>query len=182
MRHLSTIVLLALCTVAQAGPITGATISEASTTITKGTVTVDAPPAEVYALLTDYAQWRKFLTDVTYVKVESGGSRDARVRMTSRALEHKVTIAFDNVPDQAIRFKLVDGPPGARAKGEYLLIAIDGGTHTRVDATLYMDVVGVAGIFITDRKIRKMRQTKLRTDLDDVARWVRLLQRAAAQP
>ena len=180
--RLSIIAVLALCSIAKAGPTDRAAISEASKTVSKATITVDAPPGDVYVLITDYAQWRKFLTDVTYVKVETGGRRDARVRMESRALEHKVTIAFDNDPDKAVRFKLVDGPPGARATGEYLLVGIDGGKRTRIDATLYMDVVGVTGIFVTDKKIRKMRQAKLRTDLEDVARWMRLRQRAAANP
>lgn len=182
MRHLSIIALLALCSLVQAGPAERATVTEASKTVSKATITVDAPPADVYALITDYAQWRKFLTDVTFVKVESGGQIDARVRMASRALQHKVTIAFNNDPGKAIRFKLVDGPPGARATGEYLLVGIDGGNRTRIDATLYMDVVGVTGIFVTDKKIRKMRQAKVRTDLEDVARWVRLQQRPAANP
>lgn len=182
MRTLSIIALLALCSIVEAGPPQRATISESSKTVSKGSITVDAPPADVYALITDYAQWRKFLTDVTYVKIESGGRRDARVRMESRALEHRVTIAFDNDTDKAVRFKLIDGPRGARATGEYLLIAIDSGTRTRIDATLYMDVVGVTGLFVTDKKIRKMRQAKLRADLEDVARWMRLHKRSAANP
>jgi uncharacterized membrane protein len=182
MRRLSVIAFLALAPAAVAGPAQQASISEASRTVSKGSIIVVATPADVYALITDYAQWRTFLTDVTYVKVESGGRRDARVRMESRALEHRVTIAFDNDPDKAVRFRLVDGPRGARATGEYLLVGIDGGKRTRIDATLYMDVVGATGIFVTDKKIRKMRQAKLRADLEDVARWMRLRQRSAAHP
>jgi uncharacterized membrane protein len=178
----SVIVLLSFGSLAVAGPAEHAAISEVSKTVSKGTITVDAPAPDVYALITDYAQWRKVLTDIASVKVESGGQRDARVRMESRALEHEVTIAFDNDPDRAVRFKLVDGPRGARATGEYLLIGIDGGKRTRVEATLYMDVVGGVGIFVTDKKIRKMRQAKLRADLEDVARWMRLQHRAPTNP
>jgi uncharacterized membrane protein len=179
---LSAVVLLALTVIVSADSSGRATITESSTTVSKGTITIDAPPADVYALMTDYAAWRKVLTDIVSVKVESGGRRDARVRMESRALEHKVTVAFDNDPDRAIRFKLVDGPRGARATGEYLLVGIDGGKRTRIDATLYMDVVGAVGLFVTNKKIRNMRQAKLRTDLEDLARWMRLHQRAATNP
>lgn len=183
--HSSRFSISSALAIAVAAPIASAepaTITEASHTNSKGTITVDASPADVYALMTEYASWRRFLTDITSVKVLSGGRRDARVKMESRALGHEVTIAFDNEVDRAIRFKLVDGPHGARATGEYLLVATDGGKRTRIDATLYMDVVGVAGVFISDKKIRTMRQAKLRADLDDVARWLRLQNRRAETP
>jgi hypothetical protein len=119
---------------------------------------------------------------VIYPRVESGGRRDAAVRIKSRALGHEATIRFDNEIDKALHFKLVDGPPGARTKGDYVLVAIDAGRRTRVDATLYMDVLGPTGWLVSDKKIRRMRQDKLRADLEDVARWVRVQQRSAAVP
>ena len=181
--HLVVAIMLSVTAPSAADSDTRASISEVSKTVSKGAITVDAPPADVYALMTSYGDWRKFLTDIAYVKVESGGRKDARVRIESRALEHRVTIAFDNDLDRALRFKLVDGPRGARATGEYVLVPIDGGKRTRIEATLYMDVVGAVGLFVTDKKIRKMRQAKLRTDLEDLARWMRLQQqRAAASP
>jgi uncharacterized membrane protein len=155
-----------------------ATITETSGTVSRGSITVDAPPGDVYALVTDYANWRRFLTDIVMVKVKAGSRRDAVVAMESRALEHEVTIAFDNEAGKAVRFKLVDGPPGARAKGEYVLVSLDEDRHTRIDAMLYMDVVGVVSVLVGDKKIRSMRQAKLRADLEDVARWFRL-QRSA---
>lgn len=156
-----------------------AAITERSKTVSNGVIIIDAPPADVYMLMTDYANWRRFLTDIRSVSIVSGGRRDARVTMSSRALDHEVTVAFDNSPDKLVRFRLVDGPRGARATGEYLLVPIDSGTRTRVEATLYMDVVGVVGVFVSDGKIRSMRQAKLRADLEDLARWVRLQRRPA---
>ena len=159
-----------------------ATIKEESKTVSQGTITVEAPPPDVYALLTDFANWRKYLTDIERVKVKSGGRRDAEVEMKSRALGHTVTVRFENDADKLVKFKLVDGPRGARAWGEYTLVSIDEGKHTRIDARLYMDVVGAVGLFVTDKRIRKMRQAKLRADLEDVARWVRLQNRNAKAP
>jgi uncharacterized membrane protein len=172
------IVLLAIATVA-ARADSAATIKEESQTVTQGSIVIDAPASDVYALLTDYANWKRYLTDIATVKVKSGGGRDAVVEMKSRALEHTVTVKFDNTANKLVTFKLVDGPPGARAWGEYTLVPIGGGNQTRIDARLYMDVVGAAGIFVTDRRIRKMRQAKLRADLEDLARWVRLQNRNA---
>jgi hypothetical protein len=34
---------------------------------------------------------------------------------------------------------------------------------------LFLDVVGPAGVFVTDSKLRRMREAKLRADLTDVA-------------
>lgn len=159
-----------------------AVIEESSKTVSSGTIEVDAAPADVYALITDYTAWRRFLTDIVSVSVTSGGRRDAVVRMESRALGHEATLRFDNAPDKAIRFTLIDGPRGARASGEYSLVSINQGTRTRIQAKLYMDVVGVVAIFVTDARIRNMRQAKLRADLEDVSRWFRLQRRAAVAP
>jgi uncharacterized membrane protein len=164
-------------TIAAAAP--RAQLSEESRTVSRATITIDAPPAEVYALVTDYAAWPTFFKDVKWTKVLSGGRGDARVRMHTYSLGHTVTVAFDNIKDRAVRFKLVDGPPGARAKGEYILDPLDNGTRTRVNAVLYMDVVGVPGLLVTDKRIRKMRNAKLRGDLEDGA--IELERRAAAR-
>ena len=147
------------------------TIAERPDHVTEGTVTVDASPAEVYALVTDYARWRSVLTDIKSVTVKSGGRRDAKVRFSSRALEHEVTVEFDNEADRTIRFRGIQGPPGGRARGQYVLQPVDGGKRTLVTASLYMDVVGLAGVFVRDASIRAMRQAKLRADLTDVAQY-----------
>lgn len=84
---------------------------------------------------------------------------------------HEVTVHFENEDNRVVRSRLVDGPPGARARGEYLLEPA--GERTLVRATLYMDVKGVAGWFVTDARVRRMRETKLATDLRDLARrWM----------
>jgi len=144
-------------------------LSEQPHETTRASVVVDAPPAQVYAAATDYAHWPQLLHDVQWAKVEGGDARDARVRFRSTALEHEIAVKFDNVQDREIRFKGVDTPPGARANGVYELVPIDGGAHTRIDATMYLDVVGAPGIFIRDATKRRMRQNKLRADLADVA-------------
>ena len=146
------------------------TLTEKPGHVTEATVTVDATPAEVYAMVTDYAQWRTVFHDVISVSVKSGGRHDAKVRFKSQALQHEVTVVFDNVPDQWVRFRGVEGPPGGRASGSYELTPVDDGKRTRVRAHLYMDVVGLPGLFIGDSKVRSMREAKLRADMTDVMR------------
>ena len=137
---------------------------------TEATVDVDAPPDEVYALVTDYASWTRVLSDVSDVSIRSGGRDNASVHFRSRALAHAVTIVFANEPGRRISFRGIEGPPGGRASGAYTLTPIDGGRRTHVVATLYLDVVGVASVFVRDKKLRAMREAKLTADLDDVVR------------
>lgn len=136
--------------------------------ISEATVVLDASPAEVYAFVTDYGTWTAHLTDVRDVKVESPGRETARVRFRSRALAHEVTVLFSNEPNRLIRFTGIKGPPGARAHGSFTLDPIDGGTRTRVFASMYLDVVGVPSMFVSDSKIKNMRHAKLRADMADV--------------
>ena len=158
---------LAVATDAGADPIT---LTELPHHVTAASLTVGATPAEIYQLVTDYAQWRAVFSDVRSVTVKSGDHRDAKVRFRSHALGHEVTVVFDNVPNHVIRFRGVEGPPGGRASGSYELKPVDGGMHTLIDAALYMDVVGLPSLFISDAKIRSMRQAKLRADLTDLLR------------
>jgi uncharacterized membrane protein len=150
--------------------------------VTEASVVVEASPAQVYGVATDYARWPQILTDIKRIKVESGGRQDAKVRFRSVALEHEVAVKFDNIENRVIRFHSVDAPPGAHATGTYRLDPIDGGTRTRVVATFYLDVGGVAGLFVRDRTLRAMRQAKLRADLGDVrSRFAREPQTTAAR-
>lgn len=138
--------------------------------ITEATIVVDATPAQVYDLVTDYANWRSVFSDVLSVEVKGGGREDAKVRFKSRALEHTVTVQFENIAGKAIRFRGIEGPPGGRARGEYQLAAIDGGKRTQITARIYMDVVGAPGLFVRDKTIRGYRQAKLRADALDLMR------------
>jgi hypothetical protein len=147
-------------------------LSERPGHVTEARVIVDATPAEVYALVTSYASWPSFLSDVTSVRVESGEREHARVQFRSRALGHTVTVVFTNDPDRAISFRGVAGPPGGRAHGRYVLNPIDGGKRTEIIARFYMDVVGAPGLFVRDSTVTNMRRNKLRADMADTARYI----------
>jgi uncharacterized membrane protein len=150
--------------------------------VTEVVVTVDASPAEIYALVTNYARWPSVLTDVSSVKVEAGGARDARVRFRSKALGHEVAVVFDNDPDRAIRFHSVDAPPGAHARGDYLLAPLDGGKRTQVTASFYLDVSWPTSWMISSSTVRGMRRAKLERDTTDVVRWFASARLSASAP
>ena len=172
MSTAMTIRLAALAIVAAAAPARagGVTLTEKGDNTTQGVVIVDAPPEQVYAFATNYAQWPRTLSDIKSVRFESGGRDNARLWFDSRAMDHEVLVQFENIPNQAIRFRGIKGVPGATARGEYRLEPIDGGKRTRITANLYLIVKGPVGWFVSDSKTRGMRQTKVRADLTDVAR------------
>lgn len=151
--------------------------------VTEGRTVIDAPPDQVYALVTSYASWQSFLSDVSDVRVEQGGRDRARVRFKSRAIGYTVVLELANAPGRAISFRGIKGPPGGRAHGEYLFQPVDNGKRTSVVATLYLDVKGAAGLFVRDSEIRDKRRAKLRADLEDVARYfANRRQAAGARP
>ncbi len=166
LRALGTVAAVVIAADARADSVS---LSEKPDHVTEAIVVVDASPAQIYQLVTDYARWPQILHDVESVKVEAGGRRDAKVRFRSAALGHEVAVKFDNVENREIRFNSVDAPPGARASGTYVLEPLDGGARTKVVATFYLDVHGVASVFIGNAKLRTMRQNKLRADMNDVA-------------
>jgi len=168
LRTASILAAVALGGDARAEPVT---LTERPASTTEALATIDAPPREVYRVVTDYARWPALLTDVTTVTVQRGGRDDARVMFRSKAFEHEVAVEFDNVPNRALRFHSYDGPPGAHARGEYSLVPIDGGRRTRVVATLTLHVGGPARLLISQSRVRDMRRAKLERDLADVAAY-----------
>lgn len=153
---------------AVAGP---ASIWEVDETTSAGQVVVAAPPASVYAAASDYAAWRELFSDVIWVEHLEGGREDGLVRFKSRALGKTSTLRFENVADELVAFRMVKGPPGARARGRYTLTADESGKQTTIDAELYLEATGLTGVLLSDEKVRNMRRAKLRADLDDLAAY-----------
>jgi hypothetical protein len=129
-----------------------------------GEVSLGAPPAEVFAAATDFARWPALLADVEAAEVLAVRDGHTRVRYRSRALARTLTVDVTTEPSRAIRFALVDGPPGARARGEFLL-AREGEDGTRVTATLRVEVTGAARWLVDPARVRAGRSTKLASDL-----------------
>ncbi len=166
LRASTMFAVVATGNVANADPVE---ITERGDHVTEAEVVVDASAAQIYELITDYSRWPRALSDIQSVIVEEGGRRDARVKFTSRALEHTLTVRFDNVVDREVRFRSDDDRFRGRASGEYLLEPVDG-RHTRVRARLYLDVADVQGADANEPLARRMREDKLRADMTDVAR------------
>ena len=171
---------LALTTVTPSALGEGLTLRELPGHTTEGQVILNASPAEVYAHATDYANWSRQLSDVREVKWEGGDRDHARVRFKSKSFGQSITLAFDNIPGQQIRFHSIKAPPGGRASGVYTLIPVEGGKRTQVVARLYLEVVGASSLLFSDKKVRRMRHAKLQLDLRDTERWFEQRSRSAS--
>ena len=164
-------ILIALLPAASDAASEGIRIWNGSTpATTEGMAVVGASARDLYLAATSYAHWTELFSDVRSVAVESGGRRDAVVRFASRALDHTLTVRFDNVPHRIVRFTLVEGPPGTVASGSYVLEPDARGRGTIVRAQLHADVTGIAGWFVSAERVRGMRERKLRADLSDLQR------------
>lgn len=81
---------------------------------------------------------------------------DGLVRFKSRALGKTSTLRFENVADELVAFRMVKGPPGARARGRYTLTADESGKQTTIDAELYLEATGLTGVLLSDEKVREI--------------------------
>lgn len=161
------VTLVAITVAAPSADAQTISIREGGSHETEASVIVDATPHEIYELVTDYANWRYVFSDVLWVKLESGGREDGRVRFKSKTLDTTVTVQFKNVADQSITFVGVKGPPGGKAHGSYVFTPVGDGSQTLVTARLYLDVDGIGALFVREKRLRSMRRAKLAADLRD---------------
>jgi hypothetical protein len=139
---------------------------------TEGDVVIEGDPATIYAVLAVYERWTAVFTDVA--RVEDQGPADdvpgeERVLLVTTAGQNN-NLRFKNDPEhRVVRFRDTGGAADVWAE-----IAFEPGARpgtTRVHARLHADVHGLVSIFVTDAKLREERQTKLASDLGNIARY-----------
>lgn len=103
----------------------------------RGVIDIDAPPQQVWAVMTDCATAGKLITNLASCKVLSGDQKrgwDVREHVTRRNLVFpgmRIVFRSDYEPVSRIRFKLVEGDLKVE-QGEWRLQALNGGKATRV--------------------------------------------------
>ena len=134
--------------------------------ITEGDTVIAADADEAYRATTDYAQWSSMFTDIRGVKITQQRGTDARVTFvhTDGNLDN---LHFRNQP--AARMVWFEDT-GGRAEVWAEIVFVPGtspGTtvlHTR----LYADVHGIASLFVSDGKLRHLRQQRVRDYLREL--------------
>ena len=137
--------------------------SHADAAITEGETTLSIEASTAYAAATDYQQWTSIFPDIARVVVTKQSGVDAFVTLI-HADGNRDNVHFHNQPQ---RHTVWFEDTGGRAEVWAELVfapGADAGT-TRAHLRLYADVHGVASWFVSDRKLRGMRQQRVRHDL-----------------
>jgi hypothetical protein len=148
---------------AQASPEVRVFQSPDDSAITEGETVLSADPDAAYRAVTDYARWAVMFPDIRRVIVTSQVEGDDRVTFI-HADGNRDNVHFHNRPAaRVVWFEDTGGRAEVWAEISFLPGERPG--TTRVRSRLYADVHGWASLFVSDNKIRSMREHRVRDDL-----------------
>jgi hypothetical protein len=131
--------------------------------ITVGETTLAADPDAAYRAATEYARWAVIFPDIHRVVVTSQRGDDARVTFIHPD-GNRDNLHFRNQP--AARMVWFEDTGGrAEVWGEILFLPGDRPGTTRVRSRLYADVNGFVSLFVSDGKVRTLREQRIRDEL-----------------
>jgi len=131
--------------------------------ITEGETFLAADPDTVFRAVIDYPRWTTMFPDIRQVIITSQIAGHDRVTFV-HADGNRDNVHFHNLP--AARMVWFEDT-GGRAEVWVEIMFLPGnrpGT-TRVHSRLYADVHGFASLFVTDGKLRSLREQRVREDL-----------------
>jgi len=148
---------------AQASPDVRVFQSPDEPAITEGETVLATDPDTAYRALIDYARWPTMFPDIKRVIITSQQGGHDRVTFIHTE-GNRDNVHFHNRPEaRMVWFE----DTGGRAEVWFEILFMPGmqpGT-TRVHSRLYADVHGWASLFVSDDKIRSMREQRTREDL-----------------
>ena len=148
---------------AQASPDVRVFQNPDQSAITEGETLLATDPDTAYRVLTDYARWPTMFPDIKRVIITSQQGGHDRVTFIHTE-GNRDNVHFHNRPEaRLVWFE----DTGGRAEVWFEILFMPGmqpGT-TRVHSRLYADVHGWASLFVSDDKIRSMREQRTREDL-----------------
>ena len=133
---------------------------------TEGDAVISCDPDTAYHAATDYNRWLQIFDGVTRATVTSQKGDEAHV-----TFEHddgsKEKLHFRNQPDKhAMWFEQLGGDADVWCWTTFQPGPAPG--TTRVHTWLYADVSGAASWFVSDSKVRDMRQQQVRNNLQQL--------------
>lgn len=134
--------------------------------ITEGETLLDAAPDVAYAAVLDYTRWPAIFPNIRTVVITQHGADEARVTFI-RTTDHRDNVHFRNRP--AVRTIWFEDT-GGRTEVWAEIVFAGGPTPgtTRVHSRLFAQIGGLAGWFVSDNQIRKMREQRVYDDLYDL--------------
>ncbi len=140
--------------------------------ITEGETLLDIAPEAAFAELADYTRWPKIFPDIYTVTVTAKTGDDARVTFVGPD-DHHDNLHFHN-RSAANTIWFEDTGSSSTVWAEIAFLPGPQPNTTRVHSRLYADVGGFAGFFVSDNRVRKIREQRVYDDLFDLhARFAR---------
>jgi hypothetical protein len=131
--------------------------------ITEGETILAADPDVAYRAVTDYPRWTTMFPDIRQVIITSQTGGHDRVTFV-HADGNRDNVHFHNQP--AARLVWFEDTGGrAEVWVEIWFFPGDRPGTTRVHSRLYADVHGWASLFVSDSKLRSLREQRVRQDL-----------------
>src|SRR5262249_34151374 len=134
-----------------------------SSAITEGETMLDVDADVAYATVTDYTRWPSMFPDVVQVIITQQQGPEARVTLIHKD-GHRDNVHFRN-QQQARMVWFEDTGGRAEVWAEIVFIPGDRPGTTRAHSRLYADVHGIASLFVSNRKLRELRQQRVVDDL-----------------
>lgn len=131
--------------------------------ITEGETVLAIDPDTAYRTVTDYARWTVMFSDIRRVIITAQSGGHDRVTFI-HGDGNRDNVHFHNRPAaRTVWFEDTGGR--AEVWVEILFAPGDRPGTTRVHSRLFADVHGWASLFVSDSKIRAMREQRVRDDL-----------------
>jgi ribosome-associated toxin RatA of RatAB toxin-antitoxin module len=111
---------------------------------TKSSITIDAAPADVMGVISDFARYPEWTGEVKEAEVLSadgqGRAEQVRLLLDAGAIKDDHTLAYSWVGGNEVRWSLVKSQMLRTLDGAYVLAPLDGGKRTEVTYQLTVDV------------------------------------------
>lgn len=111
---------------------------------TRSSITIDAAPAEVMAVIADFARYPEWTGEVKEAEVldtdEEGRAKQVRLLLDAGAIKDEHTLAYEWPTAHEVRWSLVKSQMLRTLDGSYELAPVEGGKGTEVTYQLTVDV------------------------------------------
>lgn len=111
---------------------------------TRSSITIQAPPAAVMAVIADFARYPEWTGEVKEAEVlatdDQGRAEEVRLLLDAGAIRDEHTLAYRWSGDREVRWTLVRSKMLRALDGSYRLTPAGGGTRTEVTYQLTVDV------------------------------------------
>jgi len=124
--------------------------------VIKSVIHIESPRDFVYAVFTEYANYRLWLPNCEKSEVVASRENSADLDLVVNSMKRmNMVLRFEGVPTQVLNFEMVKGSDLKAYEGSYRLMDSADGRGTVVMAELDIDAGAMAPKFLVDRMAKK---------------------------